>query len=137
MPQMRKNPLLGMVTHRARVDQNDVGFHDAGRKTESGIFERRSHQCRIQLVHLAAEGFYMYFLSTHEWLNITDFAVAFNRCEHSGLLDHHFFCLHLQRSFGKMPELSGNGFGALICTRLEWNLFRILFTRLMTSSGDL
>ena len=52
------------------IDEDDIGLLGVGGKTESGLLERRSHQSRIQLVHLTAKTFNMYAWSTHEQSNI-------------------------------------------------------------------
>ncbi len=53
--EMGKDAILRMLSHRARVDEYNIGILDAAGQAETCLFERSTHQGRVQLVHLAAE----------------------------------------------------------------------------------
>jgi hypothetical protein len=64
VPQVREDPLLGMLSYGARIDQYGIGLFDIVRQTEARLLQRGTDQRRIQLVHLATEAQNMHGLPT-------------------------------------------------------------------------
>jgi hypothetical protein len=61
MAEVRKYPLFGVLPHRAGVYQNYIRVGERVGLVEAVLFQCRSYQSRIELVHLATKGFYQYF----------------------------------------------------------------------------
>ena len=55
MAQIREDPVLRVLPHRAGIDHDGVGLLDAVGQPKTGVLERGGDQAGIQLVHLAAE----------------------------------------------------------------------------------
>ncbi len=60
-----KHPLFGMVADGAGVDDNDVGGSVVVAESEACVLEGGGDEGGVELVHLAAEVFYVHFCGIH------------------------------------------------------------------------
>jgi hypothetical protein len=78
MPKVRDDSLFCVFADRTGIYENHISFFDAVGQAEADIFERRTDQCRVELIHLTTESFNVYGLSAHNRMNIRNLQSEIN-----------------------------------------------------------